>query len=216
MIGQHVDRALPVSPGILMIPGRLLANSYLVDTPQGLLVVDAGSARHVLRCLAAAGSRPQDVAFIVITHWHFDHTAGADELLRRTGARLAVHELDAAIMAGGELPEKGHRAMSALRWLVRVRPVTADILLGDGDEVAGWRVLHVPGHTSGSIALFRDGVVFTGDALLGDRHGSILPPDPRLSLDPATAERSAQRIRGLHPSLVLPGHGRPARLRCPV
>jgi glyoxylase-like metal-dependent hydrolase (beta-lactamase superfamily II) len=71
--------------------------------------------------------------------------------------------------------------------------------------------MHVPGHTAGSIALIRDDIVITGDALLGDRHGHILPPDPRLSLDPATARRSAERIKEMEPRLVLPGHGRPAK-----
>ena len=136
---------------------------------------------------------------------------GIEELRRRTGARVAVHELDAPVLAGGELPAKGRPVQQVIRRVLRVRPVAADLLLHDGHEVAGWQVVHMPGHTAGSIGLHRQGVVFTGDSLRCDRHGRVLLPDPRLSLDPQAALRSVERIRALHPDLLLPGHGAPAR-----
>jgi glyoxylase-like metal-dependent hydrolase (beta-lactamase superfamily II) len=74
-------------------------------------------------------------------------------------------------------------------------------------------VVHVPGHTPGSIVLVRDdGVVFTGDALLSDKDGRVVPPDPRLADDRAQAEASAAAIRALEPTLLLTGHGAPAAL----
>ena len=83
--------------------------------------------------------------------------------------------------------------------------------LGDGDTIGGVEVMHVPGHTAGSIALVRDdGVVFTGDALLSDRDGHVLPPDPRLALDRVRASASAGKIMALQASLALPGHKAPA------
>ena len=101
--------------------------------------------------------------------------------------------------------------MVVINRLFRLRPVTPNLLLRDGDRIGGLEVGHVPGHTAGSIALRRaDGVVFSGDALPGDRHGGIRPPDPGLSLDPVQARASADQIRGLGFTLLLPGHGRPA------
>lgn len=100
--------------------------------------------------------------------------------------------------------------MQAMYPLV-VRPVTPDRLLEDGDTVGGLRVVHIPGHTDGSIALLRDdGVVFTGDALLSDEDGNVVPPHPKLAQDPAQAAASADRILALRPRLVLTGHGAPA------
>ncbi|MGB8022146.1 MAG: MBL fold metallo-hydrolase, partial [Candidatus Nanopelagicales bacterium] len=86
-------------------------------------------AANTLRTIQRLGRRPRDVVLIVITHWHVDHMRGAEELRRRTGARLAIHELDAPVLAGGRLPAKGRRVQEAIRRVFRVRPVTADLLL---------------------------------------------------------------------------------------
>jgi glyoxylase-like metal-dependent hydrolase (beta-lactamase superfamily II) len=141
-----------------------------------------------------------------------DHMGNAAALRRLTGARIAIHELDARILAGGPRPEKGRRTMGLLLRLFRVEPVVADVTLRDGDVIGGLRVVHVPGHTAGSIALRReDGILFTGDALLGDRHGRVKPPDSGLSLDPAQASASAASLVALGSPLILPGHGAPVR-----
>jgi hydroxyacylglutathione hydrolase len=205
---------MKVADGIHKVEGVRVSNVYVVAVEDGLIVVDSGipgNAKHVLRLVQGLGRRPDEVKLIVLTHWHVDHVGSAAELRRLTGARVAVHESDARIVAGGELPRKGRRAMRLIVRLMRIAPVTADLLLRDGDLVGGLRVLHVPGHTEGSIALLRDdGVAFTGDALLGDRQGRIRPPDPRLSLDPARATASAEKLQALPLRLVLPGHGAPA------
>lgn len=74
--------------------------------------------------------------------------------------------------------------------------------------------MHIPGHTAGSIALVRDdGAVFSGDAMLADKDGNVLPPDPRLAEDPDLAAVSAERIEALRPRPLLPGHGAPSPAR---
>ena len=203
---------MEVATGIHQVDGWGMSNGYVVETDDGLLAVDVWSAGHTLDTVRALGRPAQDLRLIVITHWHADHIRGAAELRRRTGARVAVHELDAAVLAGGEFPAKGRRMQQVIRRVFRIRPVAADLLLHDGDDVVGWQVVHMPGHTAGSIALHREGVVFTGDAMRCDRHGRVLLPDAGLSLDPEAAVRSVERIRVLHPNLLLPGHGAPARL----
>ena len=70
--------------------------------------------------------------------------------------------------------------------------------------------MHAPGHTAGSLVLYRDdGVVFSGDALLSNKDGQVRPPDPRLALDRAEALASAERIKALPTRLLLTGHGAP-------
>jgi len=206
---------MEVADRIHKVDGTWVGNAYLLQLDDGLLVVDTGMpgrAGRILECVGRLGLRPSDVRIIVLTHWHPDHMGSAAELRSLTGAAIAIHELDAPTLAGGERPPKGRRAMGVLLRLFRVRPVVADRILVAGDGVGGLEVIHVPGHTAGSIALRRgDGVVFSGDALLGDRHGGARPPDPRLSLDSTLASASAARLRALQPRLLLPGHGAPVR-----
>jgi glyoxylase-like metal-dependent hydrolase (beta-lactamase superfamily II) len=204
-----------VAAGIHKVDGTRVGNAYIVEGAEGILLVDTGmpgTAGRVIAALEALGHRPADVRAIVLTHWHMDHVGNAARLRRLTGAPVAIHGLDAPILAGGPRPEKGRRTMGLLIRLFRMDLVEADVTLRDGDVIGGLRVIHVPGHTDGSIALRGEGgVLFTGDALLGDRHGRVKPPDAGLSLDPAQASRSADSLLALKPSLILPGHGAPVR-----
>ena len=200
-----------VADGIHKVEGVRVANVWLVESEDGLLLVDTGTrfgtSKRVLEAIHDLGHEPSDLRDIVITHYDMDHAGSAAELKRRTGARIAMHELDAPVLAGRERPHKLPPVMRALYRLF-VRSVTPDRLLRDGDTVGPLRVVHVPGHTPGSIALVRDdGVVFSGDALLSDKEGRVIPPDPRLADDRAQAEASAEAIRALEPKLLLTGHG---------
>lgn len=204
-----------MTEGIHRVDGVRASNAYVVETDDGLVLVDTGirrDARRVLRFVQGLGHAPRDVRHIVITHCDIDHIGGAAALRRATGAELAIHELDAGVLSGAEPPHKGGPAMRLLVRLLRFRPVTPDRLLRDGDDVGGLRVLHVPGHTAGSIALVRGEVVLSGDALLASSKGAVKPPHPRLAQDTARAAASADVIRGVRARLLLPGHGAPARL----
>lgn len=204
-----------VADGIERVEGTRVGNAYVVAGDDGVIVIDTGAfggAAPILAAVERLGRRPGDVRVIVLTHWHPDHMGNAAELRRLTGAPVAIHELDAPVLAGRERPAKGRRAMGVILRVLRVRPLEADLTLQSGELVGGLEVIHVPGHTAGSIALRRsDGVLLSGDALLGDRHGRVQPPDPGLSLDPARASASAEALRSLEPRLLLPGHGASVR-----
>ncbi len=84
--------------------GLLYTLVYVVDTPQGRVLIDAGDDtdegfRVFQRDLAEAGLAPSDIKLIVITHGHSDHAGLANRIKEMTGARLAMHRLDAN---GGE------------------------------------------------------------------------------------------------------------------
>jgi glyoxylase-like metal-dependent hydrolase (beta-lactamase superfamily II) len=218
------------------IDGVTGANVYLLVAEDGLTLVDTGmpgNAKTILDAIRGIGREPSELRRIVLTHSDPDHSGSAAHLKDLTGALVAIHEHDAPALAGkrpkrtggiGATPMRssniaraGHDMAMRLVFKLSGRfrdfkPVDADILLKDGDTISGLHVMHVPGHTRGSIALYReDGVVFSGDALLADGAGRVQPPTDALALNPARALASARMIAALGFTTLLPGHGPPFR-----
>jgi hydroxyacylglutathione hydrolase len=224
-----------VEGGVHRVRGVRGANAWLVETREGLVLVDTGlpgSGPPVTALLGALGRTPGDLRGIVLTHADPDHAGSAAELRALTGAPVAIHVDDAPVLAGGLTP-RGAKGPLRLRTLVprlarlghelgmalvvRLAPartgwraLRADVLLRDGDDFAGLRVLHVPGHTAGSVALLReDGALFAGDAVFGDARGRAHYPPRGSALDPAQARGSAERLIRLGFAALYPGHGLP-------
>jgi glyoxylase-like metal-dependent hydrolase (beta-lactamase superfamily II) len=129
-----------LADGVFKVDGVRVANVYLVVTQDGLLLVDTGmpgSARRILRFIERLGWQPGDLRDIVLTHCDIDHVGSVAELRARTGARVAIHELDAPVLSGEHPPQKGGFAMIALYRLLRFRPVAPDLRLRDGDTIGG-------------------------------------------------------------------------------
>jgi len=115
------------------------------------------------RILAEADGLGYRVTHIINTHGHSDHTAGNEAIKAATGARLLIHKLDA-----GRLGKMAHRTFS--RILGGKGSPVPDVLLNDNDLIKigngiHLRVIHTPGHTPGSMCLYTDGHIFTGDTL---------------------------------------------------
>ena len=103
------------------------------------------------------------VTKIINTHGHFDHIAGVAGLKEIFDACIHIHKNDAHML---------YNSNANLSFLLglQVRPVQADVLLEDGDEVnAGltFKIIYTPGHTPGSICYLLDNekAIFTGDTL---------------------------------------------------
>ncbi|MDX6739443.1 MBL fold metallo-hydrolase [Actinocorallia sp. A-T 12471] len=208
---------------------------YLVDTPRGLVLIDAGFDSRtawtaLLDGLRAAGTTPSEITATVLTHNHPDHIGLADRLRAEGGAAVAIHPLDcfaaqrairggfldqlarALLLAGVPDPERETMLDSARALAVHSESLVPDVLLNEGDTVGdGLEVLHTPGHTYGHIAL-RDharGLVFTGDLLMPTGEPQLAPVS--LDGDDPGAELavSLDRIAALPAALVLPGHQYP-------
>jgi hydroxyacylglutathione hydrolase len=115
------------------------------------------------RILAAAGDLGYRVTHIINTHGHSDHTAGNEAIKAATGAKLLIHAVDA-----NRLGKVVHKTFS--RILGGKGSPAPDVLLNDNDLIqigdgTNLRVIHTPGHTPGSICLYSDGHIFTGDTL---------------------------------------------------
>ena len=130
------------------------ANVYLVINDGELAVVDSGTqgnAQKIVDYIEKVGYRRDDVKTIILTHFHMDHMGSAKELKDLTNAKVAVHEEDAGYVSGEEpMPAPKN---SRFRTSQSPQPVHVDVALREGDKIADLIVLHMPGHTPGSIML---------------------------------------------------------------
>jgi glyoxylase-like metal-dependent hydrolase (beta-lactamase superfamily II) len=158
--------------------------------------------------------KPSEVKTILLTHGDVDHIGNAEELRRLTGAKLAAHPDDAEIMAGRKtrlIPKGGMSILFKLLLpVMRTKPFQVDLLANDGDNIAGLRVIHMPGHTPGSIAFYDEKrkVLFTGDAL-GFRNGKVHGPSERITMDSTKAYESLEKLASFDFTVMLSGHSKP-------
>ena len=219
---------LPVTPTIwcLRRPSYLTC-SYIVQTPSGVVLIDAGmdsEARDMLQALERIKVDPKLISGILLTHWHNDHAAGAQVLHEMSGAPVfygredqpfftrqtargglrgkvsdIVPEWGLFVLAKGLLGEATPRAVSASE-----TPRDGQCILDD------FQVIATPGHTAGHLSFFYhpERALFAGDALAvigGKVHYMARCVTPDLD----TARRSMQHCLNLKPQILCPGHREP-------
>jgi glyoxylase-like metal-dependent hydrolase (beta-lactamase superfamily II) len=182
---------LPVLPGISRIiaanPGPMTyygTNTYLIDTPDGVAVLDPGPEdhpEHVQAILRATGGK---VALIMVSHTHHDHVGALPALREATGA-----------------PTVGYRVSG-------IDSFDADIKLSDGDTIAGMLALHTPGHASDHLCYAltaADGkkVLLSADHVMSWSTSVVSPPGGNM----ADYFRSLQKLLDRDDEVFLPGHG---------
>ena len=221
---------MKLAPGLHTI-GDGVVNCYLVEEAGRLTLVDAGLPglwSDLQRELASMGRSLGDVAGLVLTHSDSDHVGFAERFRAQTGAPVFVHELEAAHARGdakGKNPGMGPvRPLPLLRFLVwgmrhgglGVKPIREVQSLQGGERLdlpGSPTILHVPGHSVGSVAIHVPAVdaVFVGDALttLAVTTGLRGPRIAPFSADPARALESLTTIAQTGARWVLPGHGEP-------
>jgi glyoxylase-like metal-dependent hydrolase (beta-lactamase superfamily II) len=208
---------MEIIPGIHRIDGVRGANAYLVIGEDETLAIDTGmpgNAKRIAAYVEGLGKNLSDIKFIILTHADIDHVGSAAELKSMTGARLAIHTDDAPILRGKQSFKTirgplGFIFKLAMR-LIRYHPAEPDIILSADSEIEGFKIIHVPGHTNGSICIYKPGkVIFVGDALKSDSSGNPKPPSRTASLDEAKARASLMAISALDFDTLLPGHGAP-------
>jgi glyoxylase-like metal-dependent hydrolase (beta-lactamase superfamily II) len=221
-IGPHLHRI-----------GNDIVAAYLIDTDDGVTLIDAGLPGHwrdLQRELVAMGRTIADVRGVVLTHGDGDHLGFAERLRRQAGIPVYVHAADVSLARGSEkrkppLPRmKVGGALSLLGYGLRkgglrTRYLTSVTEVADGDVLplpGSPVVIGMPGHTAGSIAVHVPiaDAVCVGDALT-TRHvltGRVGPQPPPFCDEPQEALASLARLAGVRATWVLPGHGAPWRV----
>jgi glyoxylase-like metal-dependent hydrolase (beta-lactamase superfamily II) len=209
---------MEIVPGIHMMEGNT-AHCYFVDDKE-LILIDTGmphKTKKILHYITKTLQRtPSDLKTIILTHSDIDHIGNALELRNLTGANIAAHPQDAEIIAGKKTrtPAKG-RMKVLFKWLgsfMRLQPFQVDMMINEGDTLSGLTVLHMPGHTMGSIALYdpKRKVLFIGDTL-GCRDGVVQSPSKSFTMDMMQAYKSIEKLKDLDFTVMLSGHGEPLR-----
>ena len=185
---------------------RGMSNSYL--TSDGVLI-DAGvKAGNVMRIAKEHGI---NVKYLFITHYHIDHIRYAHDIVRTFNCKVVTSIPDSGVVEGREKPRSTGALQSFILAIMRVKPVSVDVKANDGDIINGYKVIYAPGHTPGSTAYFKDGLLFTGDAVVEHGGKPALPPR-RFTLDMDEAVRSFNKLLSLKPRVIYPGHGNPINL----
>lgn len=207
----------PVEPfniiGNVYYVGAAEVTSYLITTPKGHIVIDAGFAETVPQIIANVkklGFEPKDVKILLNTQAHYDHAAGFAELKRQTGAALVVSEGDRPLL------ERGGKGDFAFGDRFPYEAVKPDRLLKDGVKISlgGISVTPIvmPGHTRGSTSflyeasesgkryqlLFFSSVSTPGFQLVGNKEYPNLVED---------IEKTIARVKKLTPDIFLASHG---------
>jgi glyoxylase-like metal-dependent hydrolase (beta-lactamase superfamily II) len=209
---------MEIVPGIHQVDG-VNGNCYVL-LRDGLVLIDTGLPDSSVKILSYIRDRmkrdPAAITTIVLTHHHIDHTGNVAAIKKVSSAKAAIHAEDSPYLAG---KKAGHKprgmkglAIRSLSFFMRAEHVEPDILLSDNDTVAGLTVIHIPGHTPGSIALLdkKNGVLFSGDTVRFN--GTYVEgPPPQFTPDPEAARRSIKKLSALEFDVMLAGHGVPLK-----
>jgi glyoxylase-like metal-dependent hydrolase (beta-lactamase superfamily II) len=208
-------------PDIYLIEGLRVAHVYVLISEEGLTLIDSGTpgeAGKIVKQIEEGGYALSDIRAIVITHAHSDHTGCVAELARRSGAQVLVHRDEVPYLEQtASLPYKGfvQRLVFGLseRVMSRFEPCRVDRPLQDGDVIealGGLQVIHVPGHTPGSIALYQPErqILFCGDIFFHNNPKKRLQASPWIvSVDVAQVWESARKLAALSVKSLCVSHG---------
>ncbi|HVO55718.1 MAG TPA: MBL fold metallo-hydrolase [Solirubrobacterales bacterium] len=218
-----------VADGVWLLRGdfRGAMNVYFLEDGDGVVQFDAGT-RSMRKAVAAEARALGGLKRVVLGHAHCDHRGTAPYLgvpVHCHPDEVADAELDAPMPAYWR---PSLLEVTPVRWLYPMLwrrwdggPVKIAGTVAEGDEVAGFEVLHFPGHAPGLIGLWRESdrvavvsdVVYLVDSarLKPLPEGEAILPHPAFSWDEEKARESLRRLAALEPRVVAAGHERPLR-----
>lgn len=141
--------------GNLYFVGTIPASSHIIDTGNGLLMIDTGLPQTcylILDGIYKLGFKPQDIRWIVHSHGHYDHIGSTRALVELTGAKTYISRFDAPIATGEQ----------DLSWATELgatfdQTFQPDVLIDDGDVLTFGNTtmtcLLTPGHSLGTLTL---------------------------------------------------------------
>jgi len=207
-----------------IIPIKLgMVYCYLVKTDEGNILIDTGFPRKrkdLEKALDNSGCKLGKLKLTILTHQDFDHTGNAAFIREKYKTRIAMHTEDVEAVERGDMlwNRKGRNFFT--RFILKIilmayrtgkfEKFSPDIYLGDGDDLSSYgfnaTVLHLPGHSKGSIGI----LTATGDLICGDLlENTDKPSFNSMMDDSAESHASVEKLKNLEINTVYPGHGEP-------
>ena len=210
-------------------------NCYALAATDGFVLVDTGLATsrrklrerlRLLGCLPADGGVAGSLKLVLLTHGDVDHAGNAAFLQQAYHVPVAIHPADAAMvqtgdMSAGRKPHPDHltttgRFIRVAGWTAEhlrrgdaIETFTPDLLVDDGLDLAPYglaaTVIHLPGHSAGSVGV----LTAMGELICGDLIYDWMKPSVPIKDDEAAHRASMAKLRGRRITTVYPGHGKP-------
>ena len=214
-----------VADGVWLVRGgfpKRGMNVYLLEDDGGVTVYDAG-IHDMVAGIKAAAAELGGIKRVVLGHGHEDHRGAAPEL----GAPVLCHEAEKSHAESERTEyfdfsaiEKPHMRFLYKRLLPLWDggPCRIEGTVAEGDQVAGFRVVHLPGHAPGLIGLWResDRLALVSDAFYTVDPMKVTAPygPPRVAhrafnLDTDQARASIRKLAEMEPASAWPGHANP-------
>ncbi len=185
-----------------MVVGAVATNCYLIADEKEMVgaIIDPGAEPD--RIMYMVGRSGVEIAYIINTHGHVDHIGANGSIKEHTRAQLMIHSEDL------EMLESPGKNLSLLMGCEITSP-QADRILEEGDTIMfgeiRLEVVHTPGHSPGSVCLFGDGLLFSGDTLFFDSIGRTDFPGSSYQKIMASIKNTLAPVGD--EIMVYPGHG---------
>jgi len=181
------------------ITGPLAVNTYLLISKKVCVVIDPGESTAILEFIKENALK---LDWILLTHAHFDHIGGVEELKRKTVSALALHKDDLPLY------QMASRVGERYGFNITTKLPSPDLLFPSQTYTLCWEepieVIHLPGHTPGGVAYIWKNYIFSGDTLFNGGIG-------RTDLEGGDMNTLLASIHKLIPlakcKLICPGHG---------
>jgi glyoxylase-like metal-dependent hydrolase (beta-lactamase superfamily II)/predicted ester cyclase len=212
-----------IAPGVWIVRGGRprTMNAYLIEDEGGVTLYDSGISA-MQEALLAAGARLGGIRRVILGHADCDHRGAA----ARLGVPVYCHPLEEQAARSGaafrdywDFHKLSRRGQAVLPLLLKMWDGGALEVSGtvqEGDDIAGFRVVELPGHAPGLIGLFRDSdrLALVSDCFYtinveSGRKQKVAVPHPAFTKDSEQARASLLKLASLHPAIAWGGHSVP-------
>jgi glyoxylase-like metal-dependent hydrolase (beta-lactamase superfamily II) len=201
-------------------------NAYLVKVKESFILIDTGLSyqwEQLEKELISSGCLPGKLKLVILTHGDRDHSGNCKKLQEKYKAKIAMHKDDYSIIETGFAGKRKVKSpVRKIRFLIfsilrkfkneKTNPdkFQPDMFLLDGQSLREYgfnaSVIHLPGHTKGSIAILTDeGDLFAGDTFVNTKK----PETANIIENPTELNKSMEKLKKLNIKKVYPGHGKP-------